>query len=69
LEKVPSYKYLGIGIHHKLNWNYRVEKRLNGRWKAYYGLENKCKLADLWLWDKKKLIFDALITPLILYGC
>jgi hypothetical protein len=22
--------------------------------KSYYGLENNCKLADLWLWDKKK---------------
>jgi hypothetical protein len=21
LEEVPSYKYLGIDIHHKLNWN------------------------------------------------
>ena len=41
LEEVPSYKYLGIDIHHKLNWNYSIEKRINGGWKAYYGLENK----------------------------
>jgi hypothetical protein len=69
LEEVPSYKYLGIDIHHKLNWNYSIEKRINGGWKAYYGLENKCKLADLWLWDKKKLLFDTLVTLVILYGC
>jgi hypothetical protein len=69
LEEVPSYKYLGIDIHHKLNWNYSIEKRINGGWKAYYGLENNCKLADLWLWDKKKLIFETLVTPVILYGC
>jgi hypothetical protein len=51
LEEVPSYKYLGIDIHHKLNWNYSIEKRINGGWKYYYGLENNCKSIDLWLWD------------------
>ena len=30
LEEVSSYKYLGIDIHHKLNWNYSIEKRING---------------------------------------
>jgi hypothetical protein len=54
LEEVPSYKYLGIDIHHKLNWNYIVEKRINGGRKAYYGLENNCKSTYLWLWDEKK---------------
>ena len=34
VEKMSSYKYLGIDIHHKLNWNYRIEKRINGGWKA-----------------------------------
>jgi hypothetical protein len=53
LEEVPSYKYLGIDIHHKLNWNHSIKKRINGGWKDYYGLENNCKSADLWLWDKK----------------
>jgi hypothetical protein len=60
LEEVPSYKYLGINIHHKLNWNYSIEKRINGGWKAYYGLENNCKSMDLWLWDKKKSSFTLL---------
>ena len=30
LEEVTSCKYLGIDIHHKLNWNYSIEKRING---------------------------------------
>jgi hypothetical protein len=51
LEEFRSYKYLGIDIHHKLNWNYSIEKRINGGWKYYYGLENNCKSIDLWLWD------------------
>jgi hypothetical protein len=60
LEELPSYKYLGIDIHHKLNWNYIVEKWINGVWKAYYGLENNCKSTDLWLWDKKNVSFTLL---------
>ena len=66
---VSSYKYLGIDIHHKLNWNYSIEKRINAGWKAYFGLENNCKAANLVMWDKKKLLFETLVTPVILYGC
>ena len=30
-EEVSSYKYIhGIDIHCKLNWNYTIEKRING---------------------------------------
>jgi hypothetical protein len=43
LEEVTSYKYLGINIHHKINWNYSIEKRIIGGWKDYYGLERSCK--------------------------
>ena len=43
LEEVTSYKYLIIDIHRKLNWNYSIEKRINGGCKAYFGLENNCK--------------------------
>ena len=30
LEEVTSYKYLGIDIHHNLNWNYSIEKMIIG---------------------------------------
>jgi hypothetical protein len=30
LEEVTSDKYLGIDIHHKLNWNYSIKKRIIG---------------------------------------
>jgi hypothetical protein len=69
LEEVTSDKYLGIDIHHKLNWNYSIEKMIIGGWKAYYGLGNNYKSVDLWSWDKKKLLFETLVTPVILYGC
>ena len=38
LEEVTSYKYLGIDIHHKLNWNNNIEKRIIGGFKDYFGL-------------------------------
>ena len=41
----------------------------NGRWKFYYGFENKCKSTNLWLLDKKKLMFETLVISIILYGC
>ena len=67
MEEVSSYKYLGIDMHHKLNWNYSIEKRITRGWKAYFGLENSCKAANLVMWDKKKLLFETLVTPVILY--
>jgi hypothetical protein len=69
LEEVTSYKYLGIDIHHKINWNYSIEKRIIREWKAYCGLENNCKSVDIWSWVKKKLLFETVVTPVILYGC
>ena len=69
LEEVTSYKYIGIYIHHKLNWNYNIEKMIIGGWKAYYGLGKNCKSADLWSWDKKKLLFETLVTLVFLYVC
>jgi hypothetical protein len=69
LEEVPSYKYIRINFHHNLNWNYSIERRINGGWKSYYGLEKNCKLVHLWIWDKNKFIFKIVITSIILYGC
>jgi hypothetical protein len=42
LEGVNWYKCLGVDLHHKLKWNYRVEEKLNGGSKAYFGLEIYC---------------------------
>lgn len=66
LEKVSLYKYLGIDIHHQLKWNYNIKKRIIVGWKAYYELENNCKLADLWVWSNKSLSL-RLLSPLLYY--
>ena len=69
IEKVTSYKYLRIDIHHKLNWNYSIEKRINGGWKYYFCLENNYKSSNLVMWDKKKFLFETFVIHVILYGC
>ena len=69
LEEVTPYKYLKIYLYREFNWNYSIEKRINGGWKVYYGLENSCKSTDPRVWDMKKHLFETLITPVILYGC
>jgi len=51
LEKVSSYKYLGIDIAYHLNWNYNTEKSIMGGWKAYYALEKNCKVVDICNWS------------------
>ena len=64
LVEVSPYKYLRIDIHHKLNWNYSIEKMIHGGWKAYFGLKNNCKAVNLVMWDKKKLLLETLVTPI-----
>jgi len=69
LEEVSSYKYLIIDIHHKIIWNYSIDKWINRGWKAHFFLENNCKSTNLMMWDKKKFLFETLVTPVILYSC
>ena len=64
---MTSYKYIGIDIHRKLDWNYSIEKMINGGWKAYFGLENNYKSTNLVMWDKKKFLFETLVIHVILY--
>ena len=69
LEKIYPYKYLGINIHNQLNWNYSIEKRIIRGWKCYYRLENNCNSMNIWTLSKKKILFETLVTCLLLYGC
>ena len=42
---------------------------INGGWKVYFGLENNCKVINLWLCDVNKFLFETLVIDVILYGC
>lgn len=42
---------------------------INGGFKDYYGIENNCKLVYIWILDKENLLFDTLVTLVILSRC
>jgi hypothetical protein len=44
------------------------KKRINEGWKAYFGFENNFKVAEFLFWKKRKVLFDTLVTLVILYG-
>ena len=45
-----------------------LRKRIIGGWKTYYRVENNCKWVNIWIWDKRKPLSEALLMPTILYG-
>lgn len=55
LEEVKEYKYLKIDFNNKLNWEHYKKKRILGRWKALYALQNRCREAELWDWKTIKV--------------
>ena len=61
---MTSYKDLKVNINYKLNLNYINGKMISGGWKSYYGLENKLKWIDIFLWDRKKLLFETVTIPI-----
>jgi hypothetical protein len=66
LEEVPSYKYIGIYIHHKLNWNYNIEKKINGGWKTYMGSKTIVNEYTFGFGIKINS-FHTLVTPILLW--
>jgi len=41
-----------------------VKKMIIGGWKTYYELENNCKSTNIFIWSKKRFLFETLITLL-----
>ena len=64
---VQSYKYIGIDVPpHKES--VCVESRCQTGWKSYYMLENKCNQSDTHGWEVKLVLFNAMVTQVLLYG-
>ena len=47
---------------------YAFEFNLQAGWKSYYMLENKCKLSDAHGWQVKLMLFNTMVTQVLLYG-
>ena len=66
LEIVKEYKYHGIDLHYKLNWEIGRDKRVQGGWKASFAHQNRCRKAEIWDWKTKKNLFGLLVTLIVL---
>ena len=42
-------------------------QRLEAGKRAYYAFENMCNVGEIKCWAHKKYLFDALVTPVLLY--
>ena len=69
MEIVEEYKYLGIIFHNRLNLEACGAKRIQGGWRAFYLLQNRCRELELWDRKTKKALFGLLVTLVVLYGC
>ena len=65
---VQRFKYLGTNLHATNKWSVRFESRFQAAWKSYYMLENKCKLSDAHGWQVKLMLFNTMVTQVLLYG-
>ena len=62
-----GFEVWGCNIYRE-SWR-KIEKMINGGWKAYFAHENNCKSTNLVMWDKNKFLFETLVIPVIMYGC
>ncbi|MCO5587893.1 hypothetical protein L7F22_041845 [Adiantum nelumboides] len=68
LEVVESFKYLGLEVPSNHKWHECAMRRLEVGKRAYYAFENMCNAGNIKCWVLKKYLFDALVTPVLLYG-
>ena len=68
IQCLQSFKYLGIDIPATNRWSGCFESRLQAGWKSYYMLENQCNQSDTRGWEVKLMLFNAMVTQVLLYG-
>ena len=59
---------LGIDVPITNKWSAYFDSRVRAGWKSYYLLEKQCNQSDTCGWEVKLLLFNAMITQLLLYG-
>ena len=67
IQCVKSFKYLGIDIAATNRWGGCFESRLQAG-KNYYMLENQCNQSYTRGWEVKLMLFNAMVTQVLLYG-
>ena len=65
---MQSFKYLGIDVPSTNKGSVCFESRLQVCWKIYYMLEHQCNQTDTHRWEMKLMLFNVMITQVLLCG-
>lgn len=68
IERVQTFKYLGIDVPSSHKWGDCVQRRMDAGWGKYYRFENDCRNNDTTRWDIRRVLFDAYVIQTVLYG-
>lgn len=68
VEKVDSFRYLGIDIPCNYAWGYCAQNRMDVGHAKYYQFENMCAQKSIKRWEIKAIIFETCVVQTILYG-
>ena len=68
IQFVRSFKYLGIDVPTTNKWSECFDSRLQAGWKSYYLLGSQCNQSDTCGWEVKLMLFNAMVTQVLLYG-
>ena len=68
IQFVRRFKYCGIDVPATNKWSACFDYKLQASWKSYYLLENQCNQSDACGWEVKLMLFNAMVTQVLLYG-
>lgn len=68
IEKVDSFRYLGIDIPPNYAWGQCARNRIDAGHAKYYQFENMCMQKTIRRWEIKNIIFETCVVQTILYG-
>jgi hypothetical protein len=69
IEQLNSFKYLGVELHRTKGMQAAIQRLAMSRKKAVFALRRRC--AELCIFDPalQCQMFDALVKPMLSYGC
>ena len=69
IEQVVSFRYLGLELHQSGSFKMAVTMLLDSARKATFGLHSRCAALQIRDPKLKCKLFDALVRPILCYGC
>jgi hypothetical protein len=69
IEQVKSYKYLGLTMHQNRSWALALAERAQSARRAVFSLRKRCGEMHISDVGTTLQLFDALVKPILSYGC